>query len=73
MLKRSGCAMGRPDLATVDEFSVQGWTFKSIFRLDSVALQSQLLYVLRMLSTICSLPRMSKYIPILAPVLIFLG
>lgn len=32
-----------------------------------------LLYVLRMLSTICFLPRMSKYIPVLAPVLIFLG
>lgn len=32
-----------------------------------------LLYVLRMLSTICFLPKLSKYIPILAPVLIFLG
>lgn len=32
-----------------------------------------LLYVLRMLSTICFLPSMSKYILIFAPVLIFLG
>lgn len=32
-----------------------------------------LLYVLGMLSTICFLPRMPKYIRVLAPVLIFLG
>lgn len=66
--------MGRPDLALW--ISAQFRDRLSSLSLDRTLLlcsQNYLLYVLRMLSTICFLPRMYEYIPILAPVLIFLG